>query len=95
MQGVGAVQRGHDFIFNKIKYQVKGNRPSGRQGCNVTLVSKAKNYDWDFLIWVLYDREYQIQEAWRWEQTEYKKAFEGQKYTRPPDIRGGKGVQIF
>ena len=94
MQGVGAVQRGHDFIFNKIKYQVKGNRPSGKPGSKVTLVSKAKNYDWDFLIWVLYDREYRIKEAWQWEKTEYRKAFEGQKYTRPDDIRRKPGKKF-
>lgn len=66
MQGKTVVQRGHDFVFNGARYQVKANRPSGKPGSTVTLVSKVKNYDWDFLVWVHYDRLYEIQEAWQW-----------------------------
>ena len=62
-----AVQRGFDFTFQGLRYQVKGNRPSGKPGSKVTLCAKAKNYDWDRLIWILYDRAYVIQEAWMWE----------------------------
>jgi hypothetical protein len=31
-----AVTRGHDFVFCGCRYQVKGNRPSGRKGSPVT-----------------------------------------------------------
>lgn len=48
-----AVKKGHDFIFNGIRYQIKANRPSGKQGSRVTLVGKARNYEWDRLIWIL------------------------------------------
>ena len=60
MQGVTAVQRGYDFIHKNARYQVKANRPSGKPGSAVTLVAKAKNYEWDFLIWILYDRLYVV-----------------------------------
>ena len=95
MQKTTAVQRGHDFVANGKKYQVKGNRPSGKPGSRVTLVSKAKNYNWDFLIWVLYDCNYQMQEAWKWGQADYKNEFEGKKYARPDDMRRDPGEQIY
>ena len=58
MKDKTAVSKGADFIFNKIKYQVKANRPSGKPGSFVTMVPKATNYEWDKLIWVLYDKNY-------------------------------------
>src|SRR2546423_4944138 len=54
--GRTAVTRGCDFTFNRLRYQVKANRPSGKPGSPVTKVSEAKNYNWDRLIWILYDR---------------------------------------
>src|SRR3990172_587763 len=50
-----AVSPGHDFIHAGTRFQVKANRPSGKPGSPVTLVSKAKNFDWDKLIWILYN----------------------------------------
>jgi hypothetical protein len=58
-----SVTKGYDFRFRDLRYQVKANRPSGKPGSPVTLVAKAHNYDWDKLIWILYDRNYEIQEA--------------------------------
>ena len=90
MRGTTAVQQGHDFTFNNARYQVKANRPSGKPGSFVTLVPKAKNYDWDFLIWLLYDPQYQIQEAWLWEADAYKAAFDSIKRLSPSHYRKGK-----
>lgn len=90
MQGTTAVQKGHDFIFKGVRYQVKSNRPSGKRGSFVTWVPKATNYDWDYLIWVLYDSQYQIQEAWQWEVSAYKDAFESVKRLSPAHLRLGK-----
>jgi hypothetical protein len=90
MQGKSAVQKGHDFVFNGARYQVKGNRPSGKRGSFVTLVPKAKNYEWDFLVWVLYNPQYEVQEAWLWEVSEYKAAFETIKRLAPAHYRRGK-----
>ena len=56
MQDKTAVCKGADFIFNKTRYQVKANRPSGKKGSFVTMVPKATNYEWDKLIWILYDK---------------------------------------
>ena len=58
MQDKTAVNKGYDFIYNNVRYQIKGNRPSGKPGSKVTRVPKAANYDWDILIWVLYDKYY-------------------------------------
>lgn len=90
MEGVSAVQKGHDFMFNGVRYQVKANRPSGKPGSKVTLVAKARNYAWDRLIWILYNRLYEIQEAWEWEVTAYREAFDSVKRISPNHMRLGK-----
>ena len=90
MQGMTSVQKGYDFKFNGHRYQVKANRPSGKPGSFVTMVPKATNYEWDFLIWVLYNPGYEIQEAWLWEVSEYKAAFDSTKRLSPKHYREGK-----
>ena len=92
MQTQTAVQKGYDFIHKNIRYQVKGNRPSGKPGSKVTMVPKAKNYDWDILIWVLYNKEYEIQEAWAWEADKYKSAFHDIKRLSPKHYRAGQDI---
>lgn len=89
MKGMTAVRRGYDFIFNGAKYQVKGNRPSGKPGSFVTMVPKATNYEWDFLIWVLYNQKYEIQEAWIWDVATYKNTFDNIKRLSPTHYRSG------
>jgi hypothetical protein len=85
-----AVSRGHDFISNGLRYQVKANRPSGKPGSPVTLVAKPTNYDWDRLIWILYDRHYTIVEAWEWDVTEYRARFESVGRMSPKHMRAGR-----
>jgi hypothetical protein len=94
MQGKTAVQKGHDFLFNGHRYQVKGNRPSGKPGSAVTLVPKAKNYEWDFLVWVHYNQRYEIQEAWQWSRADYIEAFYTVKRLSPKDYRRGKKLDV-
>src|SRR6266542_4636144 len=91
--GRTAVTRGCDFICNGLRYQVKANRPSGKPGSFVTLVSKASNYEWDRLIWILYDRYFVIQEAWQWEVSEYREAFHVRNRLGPVDMRKGKRLR--
>lgn len=43
------------------------------------MVPKASNYEWDRLIWILYDKDYVMQEAWEWYMKDYKMAFENKK----------------
>jgi hypothetical protein len=92
MQTQTAVQKGYDFVFGSVRYQVKGNRPSGKRGSKVTMVPKASNYDWDILIWVLYNREYEIQEAWSWPVASYKEAFHDIKRLSPSHYRRGQNL---
>lgn len=92
MQNQTAVQRGLDFVHEGIRYQVKANRPSGKPGSKVTLVPKAKNYEWDVLVWILYDVDYEIQEAWAWDVEVYREKFEDIKRLSPSDYRGGKSL---
>jgi len=91
LQAVGrtAVSRGHDFVFDGVRYQVKANRPSGKPGSFVTLVAKAKNYDWDRLIWILYDQRFQIVEAWLWSVDDYRREFDSSVRLSPNHMRKG------
>lgn len=79
MKDKTAVAKGTDFIYENIEYQVKANLPSGRKGSFVTMVPKAPNYEWDRLIWILYDKNYVMQEAWEWHVKDYRMAFENKK----------------
>ena len=87
-----AVTKGSDFSYRGLRYQVKANRPSGKPGSFVTLVAKAANYDWDRLIWILYDREYHIQEAWEWTVQAYRTEFDQKARLSPADMRRGRSL---
>ena len=93
MQDKTAVGKGSDFIYKGIRYQIKGNRPSGKPGSKITKVPPANNYDWDILIWVMYDKYYVMQEAWQWDVQLYKDAFHDKKRLSPKDYR--QGLQLF
>ena len=93
MQDRTAVSRGHDFIFNNIRYQIKAHRPSGKTGSKVTNAGKASNYDWDILIWILYDTKYNIVEAWQWEREKYRERFHAKKGVTPNDMRNGHKIR--
>lgn len=90
MQDKTAVQKGFDFIFNGIRYQIKANRPSGKPRSEVSKVPGVSNYTWDKLIWILYDKNYVMQEAWEWDVESYKTAFAETKRLSPEDYRKGK-----
>lgn len=85
-----AVSPGHDFMHAGMRYQVKANRPSGKPGSPVTLVSKAKNFDWDKLIWILYNPGYEMVEAWIWDVEKYRADFESKDRLAPSNMRNGK-----
>jgi hypothetical protein len=93
--GRTSVTKGYDFKFGDLRYQVKANRPSGKPGSPVTLVARARNYDWDKLIWILYDRKYELQEAWEWNVDDYRKAFESRSRLGPKDMQGTGGQRLF
>jgi hypothetical protein len=90
MQDKTAVNKGSDFVFNHQRYQVKANRPSGKPGSKVTKVAKATNYLWDKLIWILYDKEFIMQEAWEWDVNDYILEFDCKNRISPDDYRKGK-----
>jgi hypothetical protein len=92
--GRTAVAKGYDFLYRGLRYQVKANRPSGRPGSFVTLVSAAKNYDWDRLIWLLYDREYRLVEAWMWEVEDYRGRLGLLKRLGPREMRLGQRLDV-
>ena len=94
MRDKTAVAKGTDFVYRNIRYQVKANRPSGKKGSKVTMVPKASNYEWDRLIWILYDKDYVMQEAWEWYMKDYKMAFENKKDYLPKTTEKGTACII-
>ncbi len=93
MQGVTAVQKGHDFIHGGVRYQIKAHRPSGKRGSKITNAGKARNYEWDVLIWLRYNQFYEIEEAWSWERENYIENFDSQKRVSPEDMRRGDSLK--
>ena len=93
MQNRTAVARGADFVHDDKKYQVKANRPSGRIGSRVTWVPKAKNYKWDYLVWIHYKTNYEIHEAWMWSAKEYRQNFDSVNRLSPEHMRKGKKLK--
>lgn len=85
-----AVSKGHDFIHKGIRYQIKAHRPSGKPGSFITNAGKAKNNEWDILIWLRYNSEYEIQEAWSWPREEYIATFDTAQRISPTDMQRGK-----
>ena len=94
MKDKTAVSKGADFVYKNTRYQVKANRPSGKKGSFVTMVPKASNYEWDKLIWILYDSKYEIQEAWEWSVHDYQNAFDNIKRLSPNDYRKGQCLYL-
>ncbi len=90
MQDKTAVCRGYDFLYKGIRYQIKAHRPSGKPGSFITNAGKARNYDWDILIWIRYNTEYEIQEAWAWERDKYIEAFDAITRISPDHMRMGR-----
>jgi hypothetical protein len=89
-----AVSKDTDFICDGIRYQVTANRPSGKKGSPVTLVSqkteKKKPFGWDRIIWILYDRFYVLQEAWEFTAEEYRTRFNHLTRLSPDHMRQGR-----
>ncbi len=88
--GRGPVGRGHDFVFEKKRIQVKANRPGGRPGDAVWNAGpKVKTDGWDILIYILYDKDYVPQEAYKFDCDTYERLFSDKKSLRLDDMRKG------
>ena len=92
MRGSTTVQRGFDFKHSGVRYQVKGTRASGKPGSKITKVPGVTNYDWDKLIWVSYDPNFEIQEAWLWEVEPYRAMFHTATRISPEQMRRGQAL---
>lgn len=94
MQGKTTVSKGYDFKFKGHRFQVKANRPSGKSGSFVTKAPQPKNLEWDYLIYILYDKNYALQEAWMWEVKDYEAKLHDKKRLTPNDYRNGLKINI-
>ena len=82
-----------------IRYQVTANRPSGKKGSAVTLVKqkteKRRPFGWDRLIWILYDRSYEIREAREFTVGQYRTNFGLANRLSPDDMRKGRPMSLL
>lgn len=89
-----AVTKDVDFICGDLRYQVTANRPSGKKGSPVTLVShkteKKRRFGWDRIIWIRYDQNYDLQEAWEFTAEDYRTRFNHVTRLSPKDMRQGR-----
>jgi hypothetical protein len=93
VKGRSPVGRGHDFVFNGKKVQVKANRPSGKPGSAVWNAGpKVDSAGWDILIYILYDKDYVVQECYQFDRDLYDRLFIDKKSLRLEDMR--KGVKL-
>ena len=93
MQPRTAVSKDHDFEHKGQRYQVSGNRPSGKPGSPVTKVTLKTRYNWDYFVWVHYYENYSIREAWLWAVVDYKCEFQNRIRLGPNDMRKGKRIK--
>jgi hypothetical protein len=89
MHGATAVRKGFDFCHSGERYQVKGNRPSGKPGSFITRAGKPTNLDWDTYVWIRYDEHYLVVEAWSWDNATYSQKLDHLARLSPSDIRSG------
>ena len=89
MKGATAVRKGFDFCYEGKRYQVKGNRPSGKPGSFITRTGKPTNMEWDFFVWIRYDEKYVLLEAWSWDSSLYGQTLAHMNRLSPTDLRAG------
>jgi hypothetical protein len=93
IEGRSSVGRGHDFLFEGKRIQVKANRPSGRPGSAVWNAGpKVKTDGWDVLIYILYDKNYSVKEAYQFSADGYERMFSDKKALLLEDMR--KGIRL-
>jgi len=90
-----AVSRRFDFEFNNEKFQVKANRPGRHRGATVRNAGKKVKTDgWDILIYILYDEDYKIQEAYQFDSETYERKFSDRTSLRLEDMREGENLAM-
>jgi len=92
MKHHSVVTKGFDFRFGEKRYQVKACRPSGRPGSKITNVPKANNYEWDYLVWIMYNQQYEIEESWLFDVEDYRQKFASKSRLSPADMRSGTNL---
>ena len=90
MRDRSVVAAHYDFVHQGLRYQVRANRPSGRRGSPVTLVSKPRSYEWDYFVWVHYHTDFRLREVWRWTVAEFQTQFASVTRLSPTHVRRGE-----
>src|SRR5438552_17474728 len=88
--GRTAVTRGTDFVATVFGIRSKLVGLAEDPVRSFTWVPKATNYEWDRLVWLLYDREFQLLEAWKWCVADFQSSFDTIKRLSPAHMRTGR-----
>ena len=80
------VSSGADFVHQDLRYQVIASREP-----ELARVPRVPRDGWDRLVWLVYDRDYALLEAWSWDAESYRRATAATPAT-PEDLRRGQDL---
>jgi hypothetical protein len=82
------------FIFREMRYRVMGTQRKelGERPGSTVIHKKPTNYDWDYLIWIRYNKLFVIEEVWRWNVVAYKEYFHQRDSMTLNDMRLGENL---
>ena len=86
-------QKGYDLLIDHQRIQVKATRSSGLPGSTITRIQKPRNDMWDLIVWINYNRDFHLQEAWLWTRRAYLKKFSQSHRISPEEFRKGKRLK--
>jgi hypothetical protein len=82
--------REFNFIYREKRYRVQGKRRFSDRPGSTAIHRKPANYEWDYFIWILYNKSYEIEEAYLWEVAAYKENFDQNDRMPLRDMRSGQ-----
>ena len=88
-QRVVRLTDGH-VTLGKVRARVNADRSDVRPASWLTLVAHSSGAGWDKLFWMLYDKEYELCEAWELPIVDPDQDFDERLRLTPADMRQGR-----
>ena len=83
-----------DFVHGGNRYRVRGLRreEGGGRPNSLVIHRRPTNYEWDYFIFILYNKSYEIREAWIWCAASYREYFDRNDNMTLNDMRLGENL---
>lgn len=82
-----------DVTVGKTRFSVNADRPDVRPAAYLTQVAHSSGYGWDKLYWMLYDKQYELCEAWELPIFDRDQDLDERLRLTPADLR--RGTRLF